>query len=88
MPVDLDVQGTLLPLVDLQRVVRLGPALAFGDNERVVCCDCCDGVVRTVTGNQDYEFGDWTRGLAQRVSQYRFGDITRSVISSLAANSK
>ena len=44
-------------------------------------------VVRTVTGNQDYEFGDWTRGLARRVSQYRFGDITRSVISSLAANS-
>ena len=42
-------------------------------------------VVRTVTGNQDYEFGDWTRGLARRVSQYRFGDITRSVISSLAA---
>ena len=44
-------------------------------------------MVRTVTGNQDYEFGDWTRGLARRVSQYRFGDITRSVISSLAANS-
>ena len=32
--------------------------------------------VRAVTGNQDYEFGDWTRGLARRVSQYRFGDIT------------
>ena len=44
VPVDLDVQGTLLPLVDLQRVVRLGPALAFGDNERVVCCDCCDAI--------------------------------------------
>ena len=49
--------------------------------------DLTASVVRTVTGNQDYEFGDWTRGLARRVSQYRFGDITRSVISSLAANS-
>ena len=47
--------------------------------------DLTASVVRAVTGNQDYEFGDWTRGLARRISQYRFGDITRSVISSLAA---
>ena len=39
VPVDLHVQGALLSFVDLQRVVRLSPALPLSDNERVVCCD-------------------------------------------------
>ena len=48
-----------------------------------------EDAVRTATGNEDYEFGDWTRGAIKDLSgkdadDYQFGDITRKVLGDAA----
>lgn len=45
-----------------------------------------EGVVRTATGNNDYAFGDLTRGVVQDLTgkdaaEYHFGDITRTAMT-------
>ena len=45
-----------------------------------------ENTVRSVTGDEDYKFGDWTRGKVRELSgkeleEYQFGDITKKAVS-------
>ena len=45
-----------------------------------------EGVVRTATGNEEYEFGDLTKGVVRDLtgkdaSEYQFGDITKKAVT-------
>ena len=45
-----------------------------------------EGVVRTATGNEEYEFGDLTKGVVRDLtgkdaSEYKFGDITKRAVT-------
>mmetsp|Transcript_26378 Transcript_26378/g.79103 ORF Transcript_26378/g.79103 Transcript_26378/m.79103 type:complete len:293 (+) Transcript_26378:139-1017(+) len=50
-----------------------------------------EGLIRSATGNQDYKFGDLTKGTVEATvraatgdEQYQFGDMTKSAIESLS----
>ena len=45
-----------------------------------------EGSVRTVTGDESYEFGDWTKKAVSDMtgkdaSEYQFGDITKKAVT-------
>lgn len=45
-----------------------------------------ESTVRSVTGDDDYQFGDWTRGTiselsGKEASEYQFGDITKKAVA-------